>query len=46
MLIMLMYSNDNNYDIVMNLKKSSGCVGTALACTFRLMPALQLLDCM
>lgn len=46
MLIMLIHFNDNNYDMVVNQKKSSGCVGTALACTFRIMSALLLLDCM
>lgn len=46
MLMILIYFSDSNYNAVMNQKKSSGFVGTALACTFRIMPVLLLLDCM
>lgn len=46
MLIMLIYLNDNNSGIVVNQKKTSGFVGMGLACTFRIMSALLLLDFM
>lgn len=44
MLIMLVYFNDRNYDMARNQKKSSRFVGKVLACTFRIMPILLLLD--
>lgn len=46
MLIMLIYFNGNDSDMVVDQKKTSGFVGTALACTFRMMSALLFLGCM
>lgn len=46
MLIMSIHFNSDDSDMVVNQKKTSGFVGTALACTFRIMSALLFLDCM
>lgn len=44
MLIILIYFSGNNSGMAVNQNKTSEFVGTGLACTFRIMSALLLLD--